>query len=636
MRAIYSRMGGRKPVHHETAFFQRLVAYATLGAILSGCATPQQGGANYSSSGSASSSDPSTPTLQVSQKDHDPCSEASKRSEAFAGAIVGGILGAAVGAGAAALMAKLLKTDARQAALGGGVAGLAIGALAGYNSGIDSYRRQCDLFKVAERRNTKAAFATLTTGKETTGEIVVTPDQGHFALNSDQLTPVGRAYFSDLGSQYTSQVQLASYERTVRLTSEKNSSLGELKSYTASPADRAKLEQRWRNYRIVITGHTDDQRDAAAAQDLSERRARNVANLFREGGVPESSLFYQGAGASFPIADNRSAIGRQKNNRVEAIVLYDEKTLLAYADARASKYEYFSERTPDAAQPLTSEADSSKSKVEAPKNAAKQTKAAVTAPPKPTTPPKVIATKPTGSTAQPTKKPLTQLTAMPPPAPVEPGIDLGGVPIANYSSSLAARLGAIKISNDGLMIDTFATLIGAGTAYATSNTVIQSCSADDAQRHRPGQIKKLSDGSAIAKTKPPISVTDSYLFSTVRLEFYSPAGDHFVQVKNVTAKKTGELVEVPQFNIYLNYRTKSDEEKVKSTVADFSTASVSYSLLGEGGLLIRQFFPRERGLDCMDMLIPNDRRIKDLQDTALVYTDAGVRKVANLTMERKK
>ena len=102
----------------------------------------------------------------------------------------------------------------------------------------------------------------------------------------------------------------------------------------------------------------------------------------------------------------------------------------------------------------------------------------------------------------------------------------------------------------------------------------------------------------------------------------------------MTAKKSGELAEDLQFNLYLNYRTKTDEEKRQSTTADYSTTPTAYSLLGEGGLLIRQFFPRGKGLVCMDMLIPNDRNVKKLSDTALVYSQAGLRKVANLTMER--
>lgn len=608
---------------------RRPIALLIIATLAVGCAAPQNRGSSYANQ-SVGQDATTLPALTVSQKDHDPCNEANKRAEAFANAIAGGLVGAAVGALIGALVGKATKSDTKQSAKRGALVGLGAGAIVGYNNGVDSYRRQCDLHKVAQRRNASAAFATLSTGKETTGEVVITPDQGHFLPNSDQLTDTGRTYFADIARQYTSQVQLASYQQTVRSTSDKKPDLGELKTYEVSPEQRAKLEAGWNAYRIVITGHTDDQQDATLAQDLSERRARNVANIFRERGVPETSMFYQGAGASFPIADNRTAVGRQKNNRVEAVVLYDEKTLLTYVDSRTPNYEYFSERPAEYAvlpsassTPVIGKAQQAPKKVPA--------KVVNPAPPQPKSgsAPSAQAAKPAPSTVA--SKPSSPSL---PPTPVEPGIDLGGVPIAAYSSNLSSRLGKVKPPSDGLMIDTFTTLLGVGTAYAASSNVIETCNSDDPRRHNPGQIKKLSDGSALTKTRAPISISDSYLFNTVRTVFYAPAGDHFVEVKNVTAKKNGELAEDMQFSLYMNYQTKSDEEKRRSRTADYSITPTAYSLLGEGGLLIRQFFPRGHGLVCMDMLVPNSQGVKKLPDTALVYNQTGIRKVANLTMER--
>ena len=122
------------------------------------------------------------PAIQVSQKDHDPCSESNKRAEAFGGAIAGGLAGAAIGALAGAFIGKLANQDTKESAKRGALLGLAAGVVTGYNNGVDSYRRQCELFKVVQRRNAQAAFATLSNGKDTTGEVIISPNQGHFFL----------------------------------------------------------------------------------------------------------------------------------------------------------------------------------------------------------------------------------------------------------------------------------------------------------------------------------------------------------------------------------------------------------------------------------------------------------------------
>lgn len=613
--AVRSRRGGGQP----------LLTWLILTSFLSGCAVaPQQQGTASLGQGSPRDLEPTR--LRIGQKDYDPCAEANRQSEAFAGAIAGGIGGALVGALSGALIAKLSKSDAQQGARRGALVGLGLGVIAGYSNGVDSFRRQCDLYKVARARNANAAFVSFTTGNETTGEVVITPDQGHFFNNSDQLTPAGITYFTDLARQYTSQVQIASYEQTVRASSARKPDLGELKTYSASPEVRTKLDARWRAYRIVVTGHTDDQRDASVAQNLSERRAQNVASIFRSTGVPESSLLYQGAGASFPVADNRTDVGRQKNNRVEVVVLYDEKTLNEYADARTPNYEYFSEKsTMPVEQPVKQTATVAEAK--RPMTKIVPAKPAATA---------AATTRPTTTVQSPVPNTTAKTVAAAQPALplVEPGIDLGGILATSYVSTLTTRLGKIRPPSDGLMIDTLASFVGIGTAYATSNRVIESCDADDAQRYRPGQIKKLSDGTVVAKNRAPISVTDSYLFSTVRAVFHSQAGDHYVEVKNVTAKKSGELAEDPQFNLYKNFRTKTDAEKRATSTPDVSMTPTVYSLLGEGGLLIRQFYPRGNSVVCMDLVIPNDRTVRSAPDTALVYTQAGARKIANLTMER--
>ncbi|HKK35575.1 MAG TPA: OmpA family protein [Paracoccaceae bacterium] len=73
------------------------------------------------------------------------------------------------------------------------------------------------------------------------------------------------------------------------------------------------------NY-VTIIGHTDNVGRDAANQALSERRAYAVRNELLRAGVPASSMFTLGRGASEPVADNATAAGRAANRRVELVI----------------------------------------------------------------------------------------------------------------------------------------------------------------------------------------------------------------------------------------------------------------------------------------------------------------------------
>ena len=70
----------------------------------------------------------------------------------------------------------------------------------------------------------------------------------------------------------------------------------------------------------LITGHTDNVGGVAMNQELSQRRAESVINyLVQEFGIDPARLSAKGYGMSRPIADNKTAEGRQQNRRIEAI-----------------------------------------------------------------------------------------------------------------------------------------------------------------------------------------------------------------------------------------------------------------------------------------------------------------------------
>jgi OmpA-OmpF porin, OOP family len=98
-----------------------------------------------------------------------------------------------------------------------------------------------------------------------------------FELNSDQLTPVGRDLLDEI---------------------------------------LAALEQ-FPNVPIEIAGHTDNQGDAAANLDLSERRAQAAFDYFVANGQDPARFVVQGYGEEAPVASNDTAEGRARNRRIE-------------------------------------------------------------------------------------------------------------------------------------------------------------------------------------------------------------------------------------------------------------------------------------------------------------------------------
>jgi OOP family OmpA-OmpF porin len=69
--------------------------------------------------------------------------------------------------------------------------------------------------------------------------------------------------------------------------------------------------------RIEISGHSDTTGARDFNVDLSKRRADSVKAWFVNKGVDEKRIETRGAGPDEPIADNKTAAGKQKNRRIE-------------------------------------------------------------------------------------------------------------------------------------------------------------------------------------------------------------------------------------------------------------------------------------------------------------------------------
>jgi outer membrane protein OmpA-like peptidoglycan-associated protein len=71
------------------------------------------------------------------------------------------------------------------------------------------------------------------------------------------------------------------------------------------------------DYRLKISGHTDDAGEDKTNQDLSERRAKTCYDYLVSKGVAANRVSSTGFGETKPVADNKTNAGREQNRRVE-------------------------------------------------------------------------------------------------------------------------------------------------------------------------------------------------------------------------------------------------------------------------------------------------------------------------------
>ncbi len=73
--------------------------------------------------------------------------------------------------------------------------------------------------------------------------------------------------------------------------------------------------------KILIEGHTDNVGSAKTNLQLSEKRAKAVADYLINMGIDRNRLSTKGYGNTKPVADNNTEDGRQQNRRVEFVIL---------------------------------------------------------------------------------------------------------------------------------------------------------------------------------------------------------------------------------------------------------------------------------------------------------------------------
>lgn len=83
----------------------------------------------------------------------------------------------------------------------------------------------------------------------------------------------------------------------------------------------AQVLAKYKDTRLMVSGHTDSTGAADYNYNLSTRRATSVANYLAGRGVEQSRLIAQGMGPDQPIASNASEAGKAQNRRVELQVV---------------------------------------------------------------------------------------------------------------------------------------------------------------------------------------------------------------------------------------------------------------------------------------------------------------------------
>jgi outer membrane protein OmpA-like peptidoglycan-associated protein len=77
------------------------------------------------------------------------------------------------------------------------------------------------------------------------------------------------------------------------------------------------------DWKVKLSGHTDNTGTPAKNMELSRDRANAVKEYFIGQGVEESKVITEWFGQERPVADNKTTAGRQKNRRVEMKIIFE-------------------------------------------------------------------------------------------------------------------------------------------------------------------------------------------------------------------------------------------------------------------------------------------------------------------------
>lgn len=518
-----------------------------------------------------------TPENEQSSDAEAPC---ASRNGQVAGAVIGALLGGFLGNKVGKGNGKKLATVA------GALGGLAVGNYIG--SELD--RRKCEVSKIAQKNNLVIAITDIAlpasdgaaeeehplASGERVGMSLAIQDRSAGATDAPGGDSLGNAALS---SQFQSGSAV--------LSEEANGYFREIVGQYATPftqdalpqsagPDEIRAVQGLRQKRILIVGHTDDTGSSRMNADLSEQRARNVARLFADAGVPIGQVFYQGSGETQPIADNRSEGGRARNRRVEIIDLPDERAFQKYLSNRVANTSYYRVRTETAT--LTAMATD---------NTPSPGKAAMPAQ-KPARTSHARASVVSAAAPASTDRPQTSRPALNPrptsaaQASAGSGYDFGGMPAVKTHASI--DIGKPLTQRSGFNI--------ISPAMADDMPTTRSCSED-----RPRFANAVKDLQSNREYH-----VSQYLPNLYDTSWTDTVNGNLVALTHVAVLRDGAA---PARNpTVLVYKASNGKPAVGSK-ADFNGTAHVNTYQGERGLLYRVFV--DGPIKCMDLVIPRDQ-----------------------------
>jgi outer membrane protein OmpA-like peptidoglycan-associated protein len=440
------------------------------------------------------------------------------------GAVLGGVLGNVIGQ----------KTGSRQLAT---VAGAAVGAAIGCYAGDRWQKRERALQDLAAREHMRIETQTLTVAAPSSprtadgaaatqdaGLVANVQNQGMFATDSDQLTVAGLRQAKALAQ-----------------------------IYRTDPAEQASTSGA--HSVLLVVGHTDATGTSEHNQALSERRAHAMGSILAQAGIDPRNIYFQGAGASRPIADNTTEEGRSRNRRVELVELSSSDLLIQRIEQERANPRYLAHGTRDA--------------VDAAPAASPRTVSSVT---------RLSAHSAARVTARRSKEVAYGATKRRETRTKAGYIDFGGVPASADHTNLA-RLVTPRHSGFSLI----------SAAYA-ADAPLPSCEAD-----RPrvsGNVKNLASGEALST-----HATREYLPGMNGRAWAGLVNGNLVTLSPVAVLRDGG--DVPKNPVA--YVTR-DYAGGKRRATSINAVANAYE--GENSILYRVFMqPEGAAVSCMDLVL---------------------------------
>ena len=248
-------------------------------------------------------------------------------------------IGMLVGAGAGALAGHFIGKSPI-ATMVGGLVGAGTGGLIGHTFDV----RRCELFKIAQANNLRLASAPITAGSlgipsdQQRGKLGLDVElqngQNEFEPGTSVLTPHAKTYLSRIARLYVS------------VPPSSPNPASPVAASAPVPLD----------HKILIIGHSSGSAGAkpTEAAVLSQRRAKAVAKVFAEEGVPARNLYYQGAGNTFPIASEDDSQGQAQNRRIQIVDVPTQSDLDHYLKTRSPNPTFFHSTLTPKASPAVS------------------------------------------------------------------------------------------------------------------------------------------------------------------------------------------------------------------------------------------------------------------------------------------